>query len=515
MNAIYINCCGDPWFKVAQRLNEQYGYKPVYWIGSPTEDPMLQSIHDYFPNVIFHNSIDAWKGRFPKEIRDEAPYYYLDVDFLKKHAHHELQAIKMMDRMDQDLRSFNFMERQRHYRNMLKSWMAGIDFLKPDMVISQDIPHRLYDYCLFWLCQDKGIPFLTINHTPFVGRFFFTKNEFFSIGSKFVNDWNKYKEEGAVLEYLPEDIKNSLLRLKQDYDKAIPDYMVKQRMLQKKTDSFWFLTKRIIRKFCTVYRPYLLGQSAPPTIISHCAYSKNANKKYEESEGNIYQHELTIIKANRYRKKLKEAYDSLVCGPDFKEPYVIFFLHYQPEQTTCPSGDVFVDQRLCVELLLKSLPIDYKVYVKEHPSQFNRYLIGHSGRMRDLYDDLAKNDRVKLMPIEENSFELIQHSKAVCTVTGTVGWEAMARQKPVIVFGVCWYENYSGVLRIKDEDSAKRIHHFIETYQYDEQSLLAYLASIGKNTHKAYYLLNAPKEKIGVDEEESVNSIVDALIEQI
>ena len=513
---IYINCCGDPWFKVAEKLNEKYGYKPVYWIGSPTEDPTLQVIHDHFPDVIFHNSIDAWKGRFPKVIQDKAPYYYLDVDFLKRHAHHELQAIKMMDRMDQDLRSFNFMERQRHFRNMLKQWMAGLDVIKPDLVISQDIPHRLYDYCLFWLCIEKGIPFITFNHTPFTGRFFLAKNYFYTIGDRFIDDWHKFETNQNLIGSLTEDIKKRFDCLKQDYATAIPAYMVKQKEQQKKANSFWFLTKRLVRKFCTVYRPYLKGQPAPPTIISHCAYSKNAKNKYEDSEGNIYQHERMILYANRYRGQLKKAYDSLTTTPDYNEPYVVYFLHYQPEQTTCPSGDIFVDQRLCVELLLKYLPPNYKVYVKEHPSQFNRYLIGHSGRMRDMYDDLVKNSRVKLVSVEEDSFKLIQYSKAVCTVTGTVGWEALVRQKPVIVFGVCWYENYNkGVLRITDEDSAKKMIQFIEHYHYNEQSLLAYLLSVSKNTTKAYYLLNMSKKEVGLSEGECVNNIVDAIAKEL
>ena len=514
--AIYINCCGDPWFKVAKKLNDEFWFKPVYWIGSPTEDPTLQTIHEVFPDIIFHNAIDAWKDRFPTEIQEKAPYYYLDVDFLKKYAHQELQAIKMMDRMDQDQHSFNFMERQRHFRNMLKQWMAAIDLIKPDIVINSDIPHRLYDYVLFWLCKERDIPYLMVHRTPFWGRFFFTKNEFFSIENRFVDDWHKYEGVSGIEDRLPEDIKSRLSILKEDYSLAIPDYMVKQRELQKRTDSFWFQTRRLIWKFRKPYRPYLLGQPAPPTVIGHSAYSKNAKKKFEESDESIYQHELTLIKIGRNRKRLKKAYDSLTTAPDYDEPFVIFFLHYQPEQTTCPSGDIFVDQRLCVELLLKNLPSNYKVYVKEHPSQFNRGLIGHCGRMRDLYDDLIKNNRVKLVSIEEESFNLIQHAKAVCTVTGTVGWEAMVRQKPVIAFGVCWYENYDkGVLRIKDESSAKNIRSFLESYEYDEHSLMAYLASVGDNTRKAYHWLWAPKDKIGVSEEECVNNIVEAILEQL
>ena len=58
------------------------------------------------------------------------------------------------------------------------------------------------------------------------------------------------------------------------------------------------------------------------------------------------------------------------------------------------------------------------------------------------------------MPMNIDSFPLIANSKAVATVTGTVGWEAMVRRKPVLVFGLSWYEKYAGVLKIVDEKSA-------------------------------------------------------------
>lgn len=514
-NVIYINCWTEPWIGVAHKLKEQYNYNPVWWIGY-TKDNSRQIIPQHFPEIIYQGDVDAWKGRFPKEVEDKASYYYLDVDFLKQHAHQELQAIKMMDRMDDDLHSFNFMERQRHFRNMLKQWMAAIDLVKPDLVISTAIPHRLYDYVLFWLCEEKGIPFLTIQHTQFAGRFYFSKNDFFTINNKFVEDWHIYEKENNLLEKLPDDIRLRYEDVKKDYAIAAPAYMEKEAKREKRERSRLYILKRWIRKFSTVYRPYLFGQPADNAVIGHSAYDKRANKKYEESEGNIYIRERMLLRANKYKDQLKKIYESLCEKPDYDEKFVSFFFHYQPEATTCPGGDIFVDQRLCVELLLKYLPKDWKIYVKEHPHQFIRNRIGHTSRMRDLYDDLYINERVKLISTEVDTFELIKHAQAVSTITGTVGWEAIVRHKPVIAFGLCWYENYSrGVLRITDERSAMNMHQFIESYQYDEHSLLAYLASVGKNTKMAYYFKAAHKDHIQLSEDECVKNLVDAIADQL
>ena len=515
-NAVYINCWVDPWADVAQHLQDEYGYKPVWWIGYSREDDSHHIIPQRFPDIVYQDNADAWKGRFPKEIEGKAPYYYLDVDFLNKHANHELQAIKMMDRMDQDLRSFNFMERQRHFRNMIKQWMAAMDLVKPDLVISTAIPHRLYDYVLFWLCEEKGIPFLTIQHTQFPGRLYFSKNQFYTIENRFIDDWHSFEKKDHLIQELTNDIKERFESVKKDYEEAAPSYMAFDAKREKKATSRFFMLKRWIKKFTTTYRPFLFGQPADALTIGLCAYDKKKDKKYEESDGNIYQHERMLLRVNKYKDQLQKTYESLCVKPNYNEDYVMLFLHYQPEATTCPGGDIFVDQRLCVELLLKYLPKNWKVYVKEHPHQFIRYRIGHTGRMRDLYDDLVKNERVKLISTEIDSFELIKHTKAVSTITGTVGWEAMVRQKPVIAFGMGWYENYSkGVLRITDEKSAENMYQFIENYQYDEHSLIAYLASVGKNTRLAYYFKNMYKKETGLGEEECINNIVDLIVEQM
>lgn len=515
-NAFYINCWVTPWIGVAHEMEKSFGYKPVYWVGYTPEDDSDVLIPKEFPGIIYQSFTDGWKGRFAKEIEEKANECYLDVDFLKRHADHELQAMKMLDRQDQDLHSFNFMERQRHFRNMIKKWMAAIELFKPDLVINTAIPHRFYDYVLFWLCKERNIPYLTIQHTQFPGRFYLSKNQFYTIEDRFVQDWHSFEQKDNLIEKLPSDIKERYDCVKKDYEEAAPAYMASIAKTQKATESSFFMVKRWIRKFSTVYRPYLLGQPADTNIIGLCATDKKPDKKYEESEGNIYQHERMLLKINKYKKQLKEAYDSLCSQPDYKENYAVMFLHYQPEATSNPGGDIFVDQRLCVELLLKYLPVTWKVYVKEHPHQFIRYHIGHTSRMRDLYDDLVKNDRVRLIPTEVDTFELIKHAQAVSTITGTVGWEAMVRQKPVIAFGLGWYENYSkGVLRITNEESAKNMHQFIENYRYDEHSLLAYLASVGKNTKLAYYYKGVYKKETGLNEEECINNIIDAIAEQL
>ena len=133
-----------------------------------------------------------------------------------------------------------------------------------------------------------------------------------------------------------------------------------------------------------------------------------------------------------------------------------------------------------------------------------------------IYYDLIKKTRVRLISTNEISFDLIEYCKAIATISGTVGWEGIVRRKPVIAFGMTWYENYDkGVLRITDEKSAENIYSFINTYKYDEHSLMAYLASVSKNTIKAYFYKAVHKDKNLSSEEECVDNLAKAIMSRV
>ena len=119
MRVIYFTCFADPWVKVALKLKEEHDYEPVYWVGYEDDDSE-NIIPKTFPDCIYQDYYDAWKGVFSKEIENHLADGFIDIDFLKNFASFELQAIKMMDRMDVTGYNFNFMERQRHFRRMVK-----------------------------------------------------------------------------------------------------------------------------------------------------------------------------------------------------------------------------------------------------------------------------------------------------------------------------------------------------------------------------------------------------------
>lgn len=508
MKAIYITCCADPWSKVVTKLQEDYHVDPVYWLGY-ADDGSDEIVPKCFPDTIYHSYFDAWKCLFPKQIADMASTMSIDTNFLRKNASEELIAIKMMDRMDLDGRSFNFMERQRHFRNYVRHWMAAIELLKPNCVISPVMPHRVFDYTLYLLCQWHHIPYIFFDHTPLSNRFIAMDNVM-NIGDLFQKEYQSFIKEEHPEGLVSQDIKDKIAKLRGDYKSAEPEYMKKQAIANERSASYLGKFSRLVSKVIKKGDYYLGKKGVFRVGLDN--YYKRADHRIEDGKYPFRKFAWERLQAQKYMKRLRGYYESKTSDIPENEKFVIYFMHYQPEATTCPAANIYVDQQLCIDTLLRNLPSDYKVYVKEHPSQFAARMEGNTSRMSMLYDDLAKNERVRLVSLTKDSFSLIEKASAVATGTGTVGFEAIVRKKPVIIFGFSWYENYDkGVLRIIDSASASKIKTFIENYSYNEHALMAYLAAVDKGTNKAYYYQTVGKDSLRLSEEECVENIIDTL----
>jgi len=129
--------------------------------------------------------------------------------------------------------------------------------------------------------------------------------------------------------------------------------------------------------------------------------------------------------------------------PDYSEDYVLFPLHFQPEASTCVYARKYENQLFFIEQLAKSIPAGIKLYVKEHSVRQ-----GH--RPLSFYREAGKFPNVRLIRADADSHELIRKSLFIVCLTSTMGFEALMYGKPVYVCGDCFYEDFSGVIKIHD-----------------------------------------------------------------
>jgi hypothetical protein len=130
-------------------------------------------------------------------------------------------------------------------------------------------------------------------------------------------------------------------------------------------------------------------------------------------------------------------------------PYVVFLMHYQPEESTIPRGGVFSQQVNAIVKLRSLLPPEVKILVKENRATFRAPLALAIGvRSRRLYEAITALPQTYLVALERNTFDLIDGALAVATITGTAGLEALCRGKKVIIFGDANYKAFRGVIRL-------------------------------------------------------------------
>ena len=149
---------------------------------------------------------------------------------------------------------------------------------------------------------------------------------------------------------------------------------------------------------------------------------------------------------------LYNLYRSISEKPDLSIKYIYFALHFQPERSTQPEGSFFENQLLAIRLLQSNLPKGCMIYVKEHPRQFDNDapdLRKVHARVPEFYTQINKLLNVKLINIDFNSDQLINNAMIVATITGSTGWQALKKGKPIFIFGYPWYSSCFGTYVIR------------------------------------------------------------------
>jgi hypothetical protein len=154
--------------------------------------------------------------------------------------------------------------------------------------------------------------------------------------------------------------------------------------------------------------------------------------------------------------------------------------------------------------------------VKEHPVQWIPQGWDSTGyRYEGYYDAIARLPNTYLVPIETSSFVLTRHAKAVATISGMVGWEAVLRGVPVIVFGYPWFMHAPGVFKVSNTAACTdALQKIAAGFSVSTQRILNYVGAMDRVSIRA----NSDeygKRISGIGEEESARNMTRALEEAL
>jgi hypothetical protein len=133
--------------------------------------------------------------------------------------------------------------------------------------------------------------------------------------------------------------------------------------------------------------------------------------------------------------------------------YIYLPLHFQAEATTIGLGNEYLNQADMIEKIHNRLPKGFKIILKEHPAQN----IDNILRSNFFYKRINNLSNLLFTNVNDSTFDLIKGSKIVATITGTAGWEALKFKKPVITFGLAWYNYLNYVHKWNDKINIKKI----------------------------------------------------------
>lgn len=296
-----------------------------------------------------------------------------------------------------------------------------------NLVLFFDLPHLLYDTLVYQIAKAKGIRTLVISGSLF-------PNHFFSLAQ--IEDAGIFplaRSENLTVPY-PID------------PGEIPswDYMKGIKQLRGELGKLsWRGFSRLILSLAAVERKLLLNPKVVIKTFSRMRIIAAALPKWRDP----FRRHFHTSHLDYYERILQ--YENLEI--DFNRKFVYFPLQYQPEMTTSTLGGEFSDQVLAIEHLLRILPDDTWIYVKENPKQ--------TGAMRgpQFFDRLDQIPNLKFLPSYANTFELVDKSVFVATITGTVGWEAICKGKNALVFGMPWYRSLPGAIQFHKGITYERI----------------------------------------------------------
>jgi len=389
------------------------------------------SKHPY--NVIYGNKEKA--GRF----ENNTFYSPVDMDYLeeieKKYTHFKNLNLQLMSSQENT--------RHYHYRyywqytdyddNLYwielnyKKIIGIIEEFKPDMVLDFN-DSELQRTIMNEVCTEKKVPYINVE---------FSKFGYYKLPALH----NTYGIDNYVRRQYEINFKKSPEELSEMYD-YIKDFRAKNSIMSKEYAGT--VTSKYKKDTLEQFAKEMLGKYIYFWNQDHTA----KNIKLKRTDKRLYAATRPYIRhywqVNILRRKFLDK-NNVFENPVEGENYVYMPLHLIPESTVFIKGSYYIDELNLIEQVSKSLPIGWKVYVKEHQA-----MLGERGT--DFYKKVKEIHNARLVQINyyDDPKPWIMNAKGVATIVGTTAYEEALLGRKSIVFGEVPFTMIDGITQVKD-----------------------------------------------------------------
>lgn len=295
------------------------------------------------------------------------------------------------------------------FENEARFFKEILDEINPQNLIIKS-PDQQQNQILNEMCKSNKINILTLSNCKFGFRYIISsKTHRLDNYEEIIKKYTKGDDH--TIQELQEYLKNwskQRTSMKNNYGESS-----KQKMKW----SFYYLTKVVNKE----YQKYWVN--------------------FGRTKIKIFQNEITnefkkIIRFNFINKNLKTKFDE-------NEKYVYFPLHFQPERSTLEAAPFYENQIEIINQIARSIPINFKLIVKEHPMQAR-----NAWREKEYYQKIIDMPNVILLHPSADNEKILKNCKLVITIAGTLGLDAIFHLKPSIVFSEVIYSKLPGTVRV-------------------------------------------------------------------
>ncbi len=159
---------------------------------------------------------------------------------------------------------------------------------------------------------------------------------------------------------------------------------------------------------------------------------------------------------------------------------VIYFLPYQPEESSSPRAGIYVEQLLAVRSVASCLPEGWTLRVREHPDQYGR----RRPRAKGFLEEISLIPKVSMVPFDEAVNESFWNVRAAVGASGTSCVEAWLRTIPLLIFGDMFLKKAPGVFFIETMSDIRQAFVTIQNgYEYQRNQIERFIAWTASNSY--------------------------------
>jgi len=438
MNIAILDAYHEFHFEVLQNLQKSSGITLSYILtGSPKNfhgdiNKIIKTRNRLFSDETSTNEVTDFL--YPSSIiKLKTKGWKIDSDLLQKTKTLESLFLRLTDRSA--TLPIAVHERRMYFLMILNYFYGLLKEKSITHLICFDTPHSFVSTCLYELAKLLEIKIIRLEY-HYLPDYSIVIDEYEMplIEKGYLDDNSKEQ----ILDQLPKAVKDNLT----PKNSFVDSYVKAGNQEIAAYDSLSNL--KLYTKYLVKYSTNLIQGIFPFLFKDEILHFTSLNEIH-----NRLKYRWSINKPLKRLLKLNLYYNKRAQQADTTVPYIYLGLHMQPEKTSLPMGGEFGNQLLIIKMISECMPNNWKLYVKEHPNQFNLRKVANANfRSTWFYDAINDLPNVIFVRLDVPSDELIQHSKMVATITGTTGMEALTSGKPVLCFGEAYYRACNAVCNI-------------------------------------------------------------------